>query len=86
MQQMLLHLRCQWIAGSWDNFCDSIFNSFIKPQTDKFDTLIFRFSYYSLFNLYSKPNAELKMHKASSIAVKPVVKHRKLLQWRRSPC
>ncbi|MEH2214520.1 hypothetical protein [Nostoc sp.] len=36
-------------------------------------------NYYSLFNLYPKPNAELKMHKASSIAVKPVVKHRKLL-------
>ncbi|MFN6488285.1 MULTISPECIES: hypothetical protein [unclassified Nostoc] len=42
------------------------------------------FNYYSLFNLYPKPNAELKMHKANSIAVKPVVKHRKLLQWRRS--
>ena len=21
-----------WIAGSWDSFCDSIFNSFIKPR------------------------------------------------------
>ncbi len=29
--EIMLHLRCQWIAGSWDNFCDSIFNSFIKP-------------------------------------------------------
>ncbi|MEH2466917.1 ISLre2 family transposase [Nostoc sp.] len=31
--EIILHLRCQWIAGSWDNFCSSIFNSFIKPQT-----------------------------------------------------
>jgi hypothetical protein len=31
--EIMLHLRCQWMAGSWDNFCDSIFNSFIKPQT-----------------------------------------------------
>jgi hypothetical protein len=31
--EIMLHLRCQWIAGSWDNFCGSIFNSFIKPQT-----------------------------------------------------
>jgi hypothetical protein len=30
--EIMLHLRCQWIAGSWDNFCGSIFNSFIKPQ------------------------------------------------------
>jgi hypothetical protein len=31
--EIMLHLRCQWVAGSWDNFCDSIFNSFIKPKT-----------------------------------------------------
>ena len=31
--EIMLHLRCQWIAKSWDNFSDSIFNSFIKPQT-----------------------------------------------------
>ena len=31
--EIMLHLRCQWIAVSWDNFCDSIFNSFLKPQT-----------------------------------------------------
>ncbi|MEH2171676.1 ISLre2 family transposase [Nostoc sp.] len=31
--EIMLHLRCQWIAGSWDIFCGSIFNSFIKPQT-----------------------------------------------------
>ncbi|MCV3213056.1 ISLre2 family transposase [Plectonema radiosum NIES-515] len=30
--EIMLHLRCQWIAGSWDNFCDSILNSFIKPK------------------------------------------------------
>lgn len=30
--EIMLHLRCQWIAGSWDSFCGSIFNSFIKPQ------------------------------------------------------
>jgi hypothetical protein len=28
--EIMLHLRCQWIAGSWNNFCDSILNSFIK--------------------------------------------------------
>ncbi|QHG20289.1 ISLre2 family transposase [Nostoc sp. ATCC 53789] len=31
--EIMLHLRCQWIAGSWDKFCGSIFNSFIKPET-----------------------------------------------------
>ncbi|WP_375506118.1 ISLre2 family transposase [uncultured Nostoc sp.] len=31
--EIMLHQRSQWIAKSWDNFCDSIFNSFIKPQT-----------------------------------------------------
>jgi hypothetical protein len=31
--EIMLHLRCQWIAKTWDNFSDSIFNSFIKPQT-----------------------------------------------------
>ena len=31
--EIMLHLRCQWIAKSWDNFSDSIFNSFIKPQS-----------------------------------------------------
>ena len=30
--EVMLHLRCQWIAKSWDNFSDSIFNSFIKPK------------------------------------------------------
>jgi hypothetical protein len=30
--EIMLHLRCQWIAKSWDNFSDSIFNSFIKPK------------------------------------------------------
>ena len=31
--EIMLHLCCQWIAKSWDNFSDAIFNSFIKPQT-----------------------------------------------------
>ena len=31
--EIILHLRCQWIAKNWDNFCGSVFNSFIKPQT-----------------------------------------------------
>jgi hypothetical protein len=31
--EIMLHLRCQWIAGSWDNFCDSILTSFTKPKT-----------------------------------------------------
>lgn len=31
--EIMLHLRCQWIAGNWNNFCNSIFTSFIHPQT-----------------------------------------------------
>jgi hypothetical protein len=31
--EIMLHLRCQWIAGSWDNFCNSILTSFINPKT-----------------------------------------------------
>ncbi|AVZ31214.1 ISLre2 family transposase [Nodularia spumigena] len=31
--EIMLHLRCQWIAKTWDNFCDSIFNSLIKSPT-----------------------------------------------------
>lgn len=30
--EIMLHLRCQWMANSWNNFCDSIFTSFINPQ------------------------------------------------------
>lgn len=30
--EIMLHLRCQWIAGNWNNFCNSIFTSFIHPQ------------------------------------------------------
>lgn len=30
--EIMLHLRCQWIAGSWDNFCNSILTSFINPK------------------------------------------------------
>ncbi|MGF2037269.1 MAG: ISLre2 family transposase [Nostoc sp. CmiVER01] len=29
--EIMLYLRCQWIAGRWDNFCNSVFNSLIKP-------------------------------------------------------
>ena len=31
--EIMLYLRCQWMAGSWDNFCNSIFTSFLNPQT-----------------------------------------------------
>ncbi|MHC5854933.1 MAG: ISLre2 family transposase, partial [Nostoc sp.] len=31
--EIMLHLRCQWIARNWDNFCDSIFNSFLKSSS-----------------------------------------------------
>jgi hypothetical protein len=31
--EIMLCLRCQWVAGSWDNFYTFIFNSFIEPQT-----------------------------------------------------
>ena len=30
---IMLHLPCQWIAGSWHNFCNSIFTSFIHLET-----------------------------------------------------
>ena len=30
--EIILHLRCQWMAKSWNNFCHSIFTSFINPQ------------------------------------------------------
>lgn len=31
--EIMLHLRCQWIARSWDNFCNSIFNSFLYSSS-----------------------------------------------------
>ncbi len=31
--EIMLHLPCQWIAGSWHNFCNSIFTSFIHLET-----------------------------------------------------
>jgi hypothetical protein len=31
--EIILHLCCQWIAGSWHNLCNSIFTSFIDLQT-----------------------------------------------------
>ncbi len=30
--EIILHLRCQWCACNWDNFCNSIFTSFINPK------------------------------------------------------
>ena len=29
--EVILHARCQWIAGCWNNFCDSILTALIKP-------------------------------------------------------
>jgi hypothetical protein len=31
--EIMLHLRCQWIARNWDNFCNSIFDSFLNPSS-----------------------------------------------------
>lgn len=31
--ETLLHCRCQWLAGSWDNFCNSILTALINPAT-----------------------------------------------------
>jgi hypothetical protein len=31
--EIMLNLCCQWIAGSWRNFCNSLFTSFIHLQT-----------------------------------------------------
>ncbi|MBH8578229.1 ISLre2 family transposase [Nostocaceae cyanobacterium CENA369] len=31
--EIMLHLRCQWCAYSWDNFCNSIFDSFLNPSS-----------------------------------------------------
>lgn len=31
--EIMLHLRCQWCAYSWKNFCNSIFNSFLNPSS-----------------------------------------------------
>jgi hypothetical protein len=30
--EIMLYLRCQWMAGSWNNFCNSILTSFINPK------------------------------------------------------
>ncbi|MFN6537554.1 MAG: ISLre2 family transposase [Nostoc sp. EkiNYC01] len=30
--EIMLNLRCQWMANSWDKFSNSIFTSFINPQ------------------------------------------------------
>lgn len=29
--EIILHVRCQWIAGSWNKFCDSILTALVKP-------------------------------------------------------
>ena len=29
--EIMLHTRCQWIAGCWNKFCDSILTAFLKP-------------------------------------------------------
>ena len=29
--EVILHARCQWIAGSWNNFSDSILTALVKP-------------------------------------------------------
>ena len=29
--EIILHVRCQWIAGCWNKFCDSILTALIKP-------------------------------------------------------
>ena len=29
--EIILQARCQWIAGCWNSFCDSILTAFIKP-------------------------------------------------------
>ena len=29
--EILLHARCQWVAGSWNSFCDSILTALINP-------------------------------------------------------
>ena len=29
--EIILHARCQWIAGCWNKFCDSILTALVKP-------------------------------------------------------
>jgi hypothetical protein len=29
--EVILHARCQWIAGCWNKFCDSILTALVKP-------------------------------------------------------
>ncbi len=29
--EIMLHARCQWTAGNWNNFCDSILTALINP-------------------------------------------------------
>ena len=32
--EILLHARCQWTAGNWNNFCDSILTALIYPASE----------------------------------------------------
>lgn len=32
--EIMLHARCQWLAGNWSNFCDSILTALINPTLD----------------------------------------------------
>lgn len=32
--EIMLHARCQWIAGNWNNFCDSILTALINPASE----------------------------------------------------
>lgn len=29
--EIMLHARCQWTAGTWNSFCDSILTALINP-------------------------------------------------------
>ena len=31
--EIILHARCQWVAGNWNNFCDSILTALIYTVT-----------------------------------------------------
>lgn len=32
--EIMLHARCQWIAGNWNNLCDSILTALINPASE----------------------------------------------------
>ncbi len=31
--EIMLHSRCQWVAGNWNKFCNSILTCFLNPGT-----------------------------------------------------